>query len=315
MPAKYRSVCFTWNNWDDVDRIEEIFKEWSQVTYYVFGEEVGEQNGTPHLQGYVEFKDKVAKSTINNKLEKQHSEERFGSAKQAAAYCKKGEQSHAEWEKYGTAGPNYGLNARVKEGGEISNQGKRNDLDPAVEMIRSGKRMRTVAEEHPTTFVKYHKGLLALQAILVKPRSEAPEIKVFYGPTGSNKSRTAREWLGGEPEIDFYVWWPAQDKWFDGYEGHKQALFEEFRGQMRFGDILMLLDRYDARVQYKGGCIQFCATKIAITSPIHPKLWYRQEDLTKQDRIDQLIRRIGEENIIQMGECYTEENPRFVYEQ
>ena len=107
-------------------------------------------------------------------------------------------------------------------------------------------------------------------------------------------------WLGGEPEIDFYVWWPAQEKWFDGYEGHEKTLFEEYRGQMPFGHMLMLLDRYDARVQYKGGSMQFCSTKIAITSPLHPMLWYKKEDLQAQDRIDQLIRRIGNDNIINM---------------
>lgn len=49
--------CFTWNNYNgsDVSIFEEYLKSKSK---YVFGYEVGEK-GTPHLQGYVEFKEKT----------------------------------------------------------------------------------------------------------------------------------------------------------------------------------------------------------------------------------------------------------------
>lgn len=35
----------------------------------------------------------------------------------AAAYCRKGAQSHAEWEELGVLGPNYGRNAKFQEVG------------------------------------------------------------------------------------------------------------------------------------------------------------------------------------------------------
>ena len=37
--------------------------------------------------------------------------------------------------------------------------------------------------------------------------------------------------------------------------------------------------------------VEFCITKIAIPSPLHPKLWYKPEEKQEaQDRIDQLTR-------------------------
>jgi hypothetical protein len=49
--------CFTLNNWTEEEYVQ-IVQSFSQGGHnYVIGKEVGE-NGTPHLQGYVEVKDK-----------------------------------------------------------------------------------------------------------------------------------------------------------------------------------------------------------------------------------------------------------------
>ena len=281
---------FTANNGDPAV-VAENLRSWSAVKYFVFGEEVGE-NGTPHLQGYVELKDKAKWTTVHNKLPKCHVEGRKGPARKASLYCKKGEQPKAEWEQHGEDGPNFGLNARVTEEGVLSNPGKRSDLESVADMVRSGKRLRHIAQEEPVTFIKYHKGIQALKMTLIEPRNQVPTVKVFIGRAEAGKSRAAREWL----EENFYVWHPQQKEWFDGYEGEKKALFEEFRGQLPFGMILSLLDRYDCKIQYKGGICEFAATQIAITSPIHPRDWYHLID--QNDKIDQLLRRITE--IIQL---------------
>lgn len=67
---------------------------------------------------------------------------------------------------------------------------------------------------------------------------------------------------------------------------------EEFRGQLPLGFMLSLTDRYDCKVQYKGGMVDFAATRIAITSPVHPSQWYRQETLAEGDKLEQLLRRV-----------------------
>lgn len=295
--TKVRSICWTLNNYianDDTPETGTVstreLDACSQVTYNVYGREVGE-NGTRHLQGYTEFKTAVRFSVIRKLLPGAHIEPRYkhSTAAQAAAYCKKGEQLKDEWLSLGTQGPNYGLNRMVCEFGAISlPQGYRTDIMTATAMIDEGIPMSQVAKANPETFVKFHKGLIAYQAITIPKRTQKPRVRVFYGPTGCGKTRKAFEEFEGK---SYYVWGPSQGTWFDGYEGQANIIFDEFRSQFPLGEMLRLLDRYEHRVQYKGGCCQFNGQDIIITSPCDPHDWYQS---CGDDRIDQLLRRIDE---------------------
>lgn len=271
----FRNVCFTVNN-PVVSKDLQLaaFTTRRDFRYAVVADEWGE-GGTPHHQGYVEFTNCVTLSTLKVLIPKGHYEGRRGTAQQASDYCKKD--------------GNF-----VEEGTLSSLPGRRTDIDAAIDAIRAGKRMREVAMEFPGIYVKYHKGLHRFKEMLAEPRSGPPEVQIYFGPTGSGKSRRAREWAGP----DAYVWHPQQGSWFDSYENHNNVVFEEFRGQIPFGMLLSLLDRYDCRVQTKGGTTEFNALRIAITSPVHPKFWYKT--LEDGDRYDQLERRVSK--IIDCGE-------------
>lgn len=56
-----KAWCFTLNNYtkEEMETLETLFKE---HTKYIFGEEIGEECGTPHLQGYIECKVKCRPS-------------------------------------------------------------------------------------------------------------------------------------------------------------------------------------------------------------------------------------------------------------
>lgn len=84
--TRSRAWCFTWNNYPDdaVDRLKGIPCE-----RMVVGREVGE-SGTPHLQGYVRFKQPQRFSYWKNGWPQVHVESRKGSEAQAASYCQKG---------------------------------------------------------------------------------------------------------------------------------------------------------------------------------------------------------------------------------
>ena len=62
-------------------------------------------------------------------------EEREGSSLRASNYCKKGEQSKEEWKEHHEEGPNFGKNSIFEEKGELSNQGKRTDLQRIADMV------------------------------------------------------------------------------------------------------------------------------------------------------------------------------------
>ena len=259
---KLRNVCFTINNWTEDDYQKAINID---CKYIVIGKEIGTENGTPHLQGYVEFHNSISFKSLQKKLPRARLARRCGTAEQAANYCKK--------------------EATYYERGEISKQGERNDIQRCVDIIKNGGVMKDIAQEEPVSFVKYHKGFKALISELIEPRTTAPTVTVLWGKTGCGKSHRARDLASG----DYWVWAPQREKWFDGYCGQKNVIFEEFRGQLTYGMMLSLLDKYECPVQYKGGTIEFVATNIIITSPKHPKNWYHD---CSDDKIDQLLRRI-----------------------
>ena len=263
-----RSRCYaiTYFNFDD-SSLDKLKTE-SRLTYCIFGREVCPKTGREHLQGYVQFKEKVAFSTMCDLLNnKAHIEPAIASDSANFKYCSK-------------------EGNLFYENGVRKKQGQRNDIHSACQMIQEGSSMKEVALLNPVPYVKYHRGFEKYKALMIEPRNSPPEVTVLYGSTGTGKSRTAREICP-----DAYIWGPEQLHWFDGYEGQEEAIFEEFRGQLPFGMMLRLLDRYDCRVQTKGGTIQFVSIKIVITSPVHPRQWYNIFEF-HEDKIDQLLRRI-----------------------
>lgn len=263
-----RNVCFTINN-PDGSEIDKL-RSWDLVSYCAVGHEVG-ASGTPHLQGYLEFHRQVDLAVLKNRVSHSiHVEERRGTPVQARDYALKDDHpDNVHW-------------------GVMSEQGHRSDLDGPLNALMSGVSIPAVARLYPHQFVKFHKGLTVLKSHLIDPRCLPPRVCVIYGATGTGKSREARL------RTDLpYVWGPEQGSWFDGYEGQLDVIFEEFRGQLPFGTLLRLLDRYDCRVQIKGGSVQFVAMNIIFTSPVHPQHWYPY--LADQEgKMDQLFRRIHE---------------------
>lgn len=256
------------------------------VSYMVYQLEQG-ASGTPHLQGYIQFKNPVAFNTVRNFFDKKaHVERAMGQPQECHDYCTKEEGRLEEPFIYG-----------VMKGGKAT-QGQRTDLLRACEMVKEGG-LKRVAEQDPVIFLKFHRGLSALRTILAPRRNEVPKVVVLYGDTGCGKSRTARNMMprleGQEPPCadydQFWVWDPNMGSWFQGYDQQKWAIFEEFRGQLTFGAMLSLLDRYDCQVQNKGGSAHWLATRIVITSPVHPREWY-QSLATNDGQLQQLLRRI-----------------------
>lgn len=96
--SRAKNWVFTLNNYTDDDQVNlRRAAETPQITFLVFGREVGE-NGTPHLQGYVEFASRLrlnqAKRLLNQRA---HLEVRRGTAQEARDYCVKDE----DFEEYG----------------------------------------------------------------------------------------------------------------------------------------------------------------------------------------------------------------------
>lgn len=265
MPAtQLHSFVFTVNNYTD-DDINIIQGSIDNFSYLIYGKEVGE-SGTPHIQGYGELNKKKTLNALKKIFPRAHIEKRRGTAKQASDYCCKDDKEPFIY-------------------GEISQQGKRTDLDNVADaIIKDNKKVKDVAMDYPVQYIKFHKGIEKLRNLVIEPRTEPPNVIVIYGASGLGKTK----YFFDNYKEDTYVWQPHMHEWFDGYDGNKNVLFDEFRGQLQFTMLLNLLDRYETKVQYKGGVAQFVAQEIVITSPVHPKKWYPNMG----EKMLQLYRRI-----------------------
>lgn len=301
-----RAYVGTKNNYTDDDIA--ALEKWAQTkcTYLVYGKEVGKK-GTPHLQIYMEFKDaKTMKSIVKN-LFPMWLGFRGGSPKQAAGYCKKGDVTKQDLlESFDQADWAYLFPRTVDEPemffedkpwdlgnefGEISQQGKRTDIDEVVEAIIGEKRtIRDVAFLYPAQFVKYNKGLRDLRSLCLEPRQLAtmPTVYWVWGLTGTGKSYHAHNSFW--PDLPHYEWSPMNGAWWDRYDGEDKIILDEFRGQMPMGQLLAILDWKGCMLPYKGGFVNIQASKFVITSPKPPELVYNDAD--DYDRTDQLLRRI-----------------------
>lgn len=269
-----RNWTFTLHNWTTentlaIDGLVAVRK----AQYVIYGKEVCPESGRPHLQGYIEFNRVTERSVVKNKVQCQHVhlEPRYSTQENAIEYCKK----DGDWVEFGIA----------------KQQGKRNDLVQLANAVNEGKTLKEIAEEHPEDWIKFHKGITSLRAMLTQPRNleNDPMVIVRVGPTGTGKTRIAHE-----DYPDAYVWGPENLKWWNGYDGQTTIIMDEFRGQIPFGILQRLMQRYPMQVEYKGGYVDIVADTFIITSPIHPSQWYNPANMKASDKIGQLKRRIKE---------------------
>lgn len=230
------------------------------MSYLIYGLEMCPDTQRMHWQGYVEFERKTRFNTAKARLgltNAVHIEIRKGTAAEAATYCKK----EGQFTEHGVI--------------SVSNQGKRKDIDECVDMIRANKSLKEVAEQFPSQFIRIHKGLTALKCLMGNPRKEMTKGIYIVGESGCGKTRYVYDTHGYE---NVYKKDP-NTKWFDGYDGQKVVLIDDYRGVEEKSDITMsyLLnwcDRYPMTVEIKGGSVNFNPDFIYITSNTYPESWF-----------------------------------------
>lgn len=304
--GKFYNWCFTYNNYteDIVSKIRENLKK--EAKYWVFGYEKAPTTGTPHLQGYVEFETQRTWSGVQKKVFDGRCSwlvPRNGTAAIASSYCKKGEQSHEEFDQEGVDGPNYGRNVRFEESEEhkIGKQGKRTDIELAKKLISEGKGMRHIVQE-----VNSYQAVKMSELILKykeNVRNWAPIVIWLWGPTGCGKTRYAYDEAKKEMakyEAEKYDSEPyftnGELTWWEGYDAHPVVVIDEFREHhAKLDQMLRITDRYPYRVQNKGSTRQLLAKVIFITSCYPPDELYRStagRSAKNRDSVKQLLRRI-----------------------
>lgn len=156
-----------------------------------------------------------------------------------------------------------------------------------MEEVLQCNSVQEVMETMPDTYVKYRRGITDLiEHKKSKNRYyKPPEVIWIYGPTGTNKTRTAFE--GGAVNVIY------NNGFFSDWGDARIICIEELRGQIPYSTLLQLLDGYHNyySVNIKGGQKYVDLDKIYITAPKSPEETYYNQ-CTHTDSIDQLMRRI-----------------------
>lgn len=252
-----RNICFTC--YADPPAWHEKWKTCELprgVKYLVYQMEECPSTKRAHIQGYAESSAPKKYSAWQKCLGigKSHMEPRRGTAEQASVYCTdKGTD--------GDGKPKIILLPHVVRG-EMSNQGKRKDLESICEEIKAGASMQEVAMSHPAQFVRYHKGFQAYESICFDPPAR-PDYHCYFlsGRAGCGKSTWARRTFP-----DAYFAKDTPQAWMQRYKGQKAIIFDEFMGNTPVGEMNNLIDKTPLTFNVKGADAICKAETIVITT-------------------------------------------------
>lgn len=133
--------------------------------------------------------------------------------------------------------------------------------------------------------VQSYRTLRSIETDYAQPVSMERSCHVYWGSTGTGKSRRAWDLAG----VGAYPKDPRTKFWC-GYRDQEAVVIDEFRGGIDISHMLRWLDRYPVIVEIKGGAVVLRATTIYITSNMDPRLWY--PDLDEQT-LAALLRRLN----------------------
>ncbi len=276
MNTRYRNWMFTINNYDELITPEH----WPHIRCCVWQHEVGIEDMTPHIQGYVEFNVSMRRRAVSSipDLNNAWLGARLGSKAQAIHYCEKPVDGcdcrHCRVNTKDPEDPDtywYPNEASVR----ANAQGQRTDLHQFVQAIKDGHTNEQLVDEYAATYIRYYKGAEAVRLALppAEPIEHPVNCIIYWGPTRTGKTHRLKQEC--PPGSEWF--WASPGIWFDSYMGQPGIVFNEIRNSWYAWEFLLrLLDNAPRRNQTKGGTLVMLAHKFRISSNVHPKKWYKR---------------------------------------
>ena len=268
MFAQSKNWCFT-----DFDLLDwgQIFKNNEEIGYVCYGEEICPKTKKKHYQGWLQVTKKKRLTGVKKlcQSKKLHVEACRGTESENNKYCEKD-------------------NKYIKMG-EFTTQGKRTDLDSLKKIIDRGGTLEEIANENFQSFIQYHRGFQKYKNMIDKRlRSGFRKVKVIHihGKTGSGKTKAAMEYK------DVYKINGDSMQWWDGYNGEKTLVIDEYDNQIPCTKLLGILDGYQLRLDLKGSFTYANWDKVIITSnlrKLHPNAKKSHRSALKR-RISEIIK-------------------------
>lgn len=239
--------CFTLNNYTE-DEVKKL-KESTDFKYLVYGIEKGE-SGTPHLQGFLIYKNKCRMSALKKLLPRAHWEAAKGQAYQAAQYCMK----EGNYQESGEAPTRPALKRKA-------------EFAAVVDLAKRGQ-FSQLLSEYPGMYLRYNRTLNNLRFMFDEPTESIDVLDNYwyYGKSGSGKSSTARKKYPG-------AFIKMANKWWDRYAGQDTVIIDDVSPNhyALIDDMKNWSDHYVCPVETKGGVISIRPKRVVVTSQYTPE--------------------------------------------
>ncbi len=268
-----RGYCFTLNNpgKGEIDFLHDAYHcdQEDLIKYICYAREVGKE-GTPHLQGYVEFSKAIGLVRVENLIgARYHLEARLGTVKQAIDYCRKDCTEDNPLVEFGVCS-----SERSKRGAASGGEEEKDKWDRAYKYAKLGD-FDEIPSRMMLTCYNTIKSIAKDHAI---PPPDLPEVcgVWLYGFPGCGKSYFARQqWPGSYLKM--------ANKWWDSYQSkvHTTVILDDMgMGHACLGHHLKLwADRYSFPGEVKGFVLQLRPEAFVVTSQYTiEQIWEGDED-------------------------------------
>lgn len=264
--------------------LDQCEKNKSAIRYCSFQVEKCPTTGKLHVQGFIALKTQQKFTRLHNIFPYGDAKSNFhcmpryalSTDENAAAYTHKVEtRVSGPWE-WGTL---------------VGGQGNRTDLQWLHDSIKEGKTDLELLETSPDAYCRNIKGIDRMRALYMEQEGNKMRdnitCEVIYGWAGGGKSTGVYNKHNAN-EIYKHTIVNEKDMWYNGYNGQKVLLIDDFYGEgMKYTNFLHVLDRLPLRLPVKNSFAYALWDKVYITSNKHPEEWF-PEGLT-----DALKRRIN----------------------
>lgn len=257
-----RAWTYTRNNYTDEHLVSHPL---IPCVYHVFGKEIGEEKGTPHLQGFIYFKTVKSLEQVRKIFPGCHVEPKIKKStfKEVSDYCKKDDDDFFEM-------------------GVLPDQGHRTDID---ELMAKVSTTRDELEWFKVpAFWKFGKMADRFRKALDRKERKTrgydmPKVYWYWGPSGSGKTRAAHELAGDEDNL----YTQGMDgKWWDDYHGEEWVIIDDFDSRnWDYTNLMRILDGWCVSLPVKGATTINTFKHVIFTCIQPPELCWSASDYEK----------------------------------
>lgn len=269
----------------------------NSILFMCCTKEIGAETHTKHDHLYIHFKNAVNRSSIQKTFP--HCDIRYHteSDEENRNYIYKiGKQKGTEKEDTRIDGYQF-------EWGKMDSQGKRTDLELLRDSILSGKTNGELYKMN-AEFMKFSGCIDKIRSDLQSDEYSGMrrKLKVIYqcGATGTGKTRSVLDTYGDK---NVFRITDLQHP-FDGYNGQKIIVFEEFRSGFRIEDMLKYLDIYPIELPARYANKQACYDTVYLNSNWDLKEQYKNIQEEHSEDWQAFLRRIDEVHAFEAGKVY-----------